>query len=145
MLKVWTIDVNLPGASCVDIHNINPASRGRSGYCVLKTDHLFFAYCNMEVDRAKKAGWELLILRKVMPALVDGLSESYCSGGSSAGCHSASDVFFNKLHKLQQGLWEGTGISEGNYGCLPSICIIMQMHGKVNWYTPDTMYITITG
>ena len=56
LLKVWTIDVNLPGASCVDIHNINPASRGRSGYCVLKTDHLFFAYCNMEVDRAKKAG-----------------------------------------------------------------------------------------
>ena len=45
----YGFDVDLPGASCVDIYNKNPTSHGRSGYYVLKTDHLFFAYCDMEL------------------------------------------------------------------------------------------------
>ena len=40
------------------IHNINPTSHGRSGYYVIKTDHLFFAYCDMELDcGGTKGGW----------------------------------------------------------------------------------------
>ena len=39
----YGLDVDLPGASCADIYNKNPTSHGRSGYYVLKNDHLFFA------------------------------------------------------------------------------------------------------
>ena len=46
----YGFDVELPGASCADIYNKNPTSHGRSGYYVLKTDRLFFAYCDMELD-----------------------------------------------------------------------------------------------
>ena len=54
----YGLDVNLPGASCADVYNINPTSHGRSGYYVLKTDHLFFAYCDMELDYGgTKGGW----------------------------------------------------------------------------------------
>ena len=38
----YGFDIDLPGASCADIHNINPTSHGRSGYYVLKTDYHFF-------------------------------------------------------------------------------------------------------
>ena len=46
----YGFDIDLPGASCVDIYNKNPTSHGIFGYYVLKTDHLFFAYCDMELD-----------------------------------------------------------------------------------------------
>ena len=45
----YGFDVDLPGASCADIYNKNPTNHGRSGYYVLKTDHLFFSYCDMEL------------------------------------------------------------------------------------------------
>ena len=54
----YGLDNNLPGASRADIYNKNPTSHGRSGYYVLKTDHLFFAYCDMELDcGGNKGGW----------------------------------------------------------------------------------------
>ena len=54
----YGFDIDLPGTSCVDIYNKNPTSHGRSGYHVLKTDHLFFAYCDMELDcGSNKGGW----------------------------------------------------------------------------------------
>ena len=54
----YGFDVDLPGASCADIYNKSPTSHGRSGYYVLKTDHLFFAYCDMELDcGGNKGGW----------------------------------------------------------------------------------------
>ena len=53
--------------SNADVHNNritersceqNPTSHGRSGYYVLKTDHLSFAYCDMELDcGGTKGGW----------------------------------------------------------------------------------------
>ena len=52
----YGFDIDLPGASCADIYNKNPTSHGRSGYYVLKTDHLFFAYCNMELDCGSNKG-----------------------------------------------------------------------------------------
>ena len=56
-MYAW-IDIDFPGASCADIYNKNPTSHDRSGYYVLKTDHLFFAYCDMELDcYGNKGGW----------------------------------------------------------------------------------------
>ena len=54
----YGFDINLPGASCADIYNKNPTSHERSGYYVLKTDRLFFAYCDMELNcGGTKGGW----------------------------------------------------------------------------------------
>ena len=47
----YGVDINFLGASCADIYTIHPTSHGRSGYYVLKTDHLLFAYCDMELAR----------------------------------------------------------------------------------------------
>ena len=87
-------DANLPGASCADIYNKNPTSHGRSGYYVLKTDHLFFAYCDMELDcGGNKGGWMRIadIDTSRGDACPSGWNNynSYCTGGLSAGCHSA--------------------------------------------------------
>ena len=46
----YGLDVNVPRVSYAQIYSINPISYGRSGYHVLKTDHLFFAYCDMDLD-----------------------------------------------------------------------------------------------
>ena len=82
----YGFDVDLSGASCADIYNKNPISHGRSDYYVLKTDHLFFAYCDMELDYgSNKGGWmRIANINKEIPALVDGLYKynSYCTGGS---------------------------------------------------------------
>ena len=90
----YGLDNNLPGASCADIYNINPTSYGRSGYYVLKTDHLFSTYCDMELDcGGNKGGWMRIadIDTSRGDACTSGWSSynSYCTGGLSAGCHSA--------------------------------------------------------
>ena len=71
----YGFDIDFPGTSCVDIYNKNPTSHGRSGYYVLKTDHLFFAYCDMELDCGGiKGGWmRVADIKKEILALVDGL------------------------------------------------------------------------
>ena len=46
----YGFDVDLPGASCAEIYHKNLASHGRSGYYILKTDDVFFAYCDMELE-----------------------------------------------------------------------------------------------
>ena len=93
----YGLDVNQPGASCADIYNKNPASHGRSGYCDLKTDHLFFAYCDMDLDcGGTKGGW--MRIADIDTSRGDTCPSgwysynSYCTGGSSAGCHSAHFV-----------------------------------------------------
>ena len=54
----YGFDIDLPGSSCADIYNKNPTSHGRPGYYVLKTNHLFFTYCEMELDcGGNKGGW----------------------------------------------------------------------------------------
>ena len=57
--KRYGLDVDLPGASCADIYNINPTSHGISGYYFLKTDdNPFLAYCDMELECGDtKGGW----------------------------------------------------------------------------------------
>ena len=86
----YGFDIDLLGASCADIYNKNPTSR--SGYYVLKTDHLFVAYCDMELDcGGTKGGWmRIADLNKgdTCPSEWNSYS-SYCTGGSTAGCYSA--------------------------------------------------------
>ena len=50
----YGFDIDYPGASCADIYTKNSTSHGRSGYYVLKTDNLFFAYCDKELDCGNK-------------------------------------------------------------------------------------------
>ena len=87
------LDANLPGASCADIYSKNPTSHGRSGYYVVKTDHLFFAYCDMELDcGGTKGGWMRIadIDTSRGDTCPSGWNSynSYCTGGFAAGCYS---------------------------------------------------------
>ena len=91
----YGFDIDILGAYCTDIYNKNPTSHGRSGYYVLKTDHLFFAYCDMELDcGGNKGGWMRIadIDTSGGDTCPSGWTSynSYCTGGSSAGCYSAN-------------------------------------------------------
>ena len=85
--------MDLPGTSCADIYNKNPTSHGRSGYHVLKADHLFFAYCDMELDCGGiKGSWiRITDVKKgdACPNRWTRYNSNYCTGGSAAVCHSA--------------------------------------------------------
>ena len=48
-INQYGLDVDNPGASCADIYDTNPASHGKSGYYVVKTDHVLIVYCDMEL------------------------------------------------------------------------------------------------
>ena len=88
----YGFDIDLPGTSCVDIYNKNPTSHGRSGYYLLKTDHLFFVYCDMELDcGGNKGGWMRIADVNKGDTCPGGWTRyrSYCIGGSAAGYYSA--------------------------------------------------------
>ena len=90
----YGFDIDYPGTSCADIYNKNPTSHGRSGYYVLKTDHLFFAYCDMELDcGGNKGGWMRIADTDTSRGDIcpSGWTNHnfYCTGGSAAGCYSA--------------------------------------------------------
>ena len=54
----YGFDVELPGVSCVDILDKNPASHGKSGYYIIDTDHIHSIYCDMEMEcGGHKGGW----------------------------------------------------------------------------------------
>ena len=132
----YGFDIDLPGASCADIYNKNPTSHGRSGYYVLKTDHLFFAYCDMELDcGGTKGGWMRITNLKKGDTCPNGWTSygSYCRGGLSAGCHSAyfstNSTSYSKVCGKVVGYQKGT--MDGFY---PSA----YAYGKVNYYTPAT-------
>ena len=70
---------------------------GRSGYYVLKTDHLFFAYCDMELDcGGTKGDWMKIADTDTTKTVTcpSGWTNytSYRTGGSAAGCYSAHFV-----------------------------------------------------
>ena len=46
----YGFDVDTPGVSCAGIYDNNPASRGNSGYYIVKTDHILTVYCDMELE-----------------------------------------------------------------------------------------------
>ncbi|XP_065913690.1 uncharacterized protein [Dysidea avara] len=54
----YGFDGDHPGLSCADIHYKNPESHGKSGNYAIKTDHLSFVYCDMELEcGGTKGGW----------------------------------------------------------------------------------------
>ena len=56
----YGVDVNNPGVSCADIYDNNPATRGKSGYYIVKTNdcQVHTAFCDMELEcGGHKGGW----------------------------------------------------------------------------------------
>ena len=141
----YGFDIDLPGTSCVDIYNKNPTSHGRSGYYVLKTDHLFFAYCDMELDcGGNKGGWMRLadINTKRGDTCPSGWRryKSYCTGGSAAGCYSAH--FSTNSTSYTKVCGKAVGYQKGTMDCFfPSA----YAHGKADYYRPTTSSRSLDG
>ena len=141
----YGFDIDLPGASCADIHSKNPTSHGKSGYYVLKTDHLFFAYCDMELDcGGTKGGWMRIagIDTTIGATCPNGWTNytTYCTGGSTAGCYSAyfvtDSIRYSKVCGKVVGYQKGT--TDAFY---PSA----YAYGKRNGYTPTTASRSLDG
>ena len=138
-------NIDVLGASCADIYNKNPTSHGRSGYYVLKTDHLFFAYCDMELDcGGTKGGWMRIadIDTSRGDTCPSGWNsyKSYCRGGSAVGCYSAhfltNSTRYSKVCGRVKGYQKGT-----MDGFFPSA----YKYGKVRWYRPGTASRSLDG
>ena len=141
----YGFDIDILGASCADIYNKNPTSHGRSGYYVLKTDHVFFAYCDMELDcGGTKGGWMRIadIDTSRGDTCPSGWNSynSYCTGGSSAGCYSAhfsvNSTSYSKVCGKVRGYQKHS--MDGFY---PSA----YAYGKINRYIPVTSSRSLDG
>ena len=142
--KRYGFDIECPGKSCADIYNKNPASHGKSGYYVLKTDRLFFAYCDMVLECGCYKGWMRIadIDIKKGDTCPSGWRKyrSYCTGGSAAGCYSAKfptdSTMYGKVCGKVVGYQKGT-----MDGFFPSA----YAHGRVNHYVPRTSSRSLDG
>ena len=142
----YGFDIGLPGASCADIYNKNPTSHGRSGYYVLKTDRLYFAYCDMELDcGGTKGGWTRIAdidtsRGDTCPIGWNRYNNSYCTGGSAAGCYSAhfstNSTSYSKVCGKVRGYQKGT---------MDAFYPFAYAYGKVSWYKPDTTSRSLDG
>ena len=140
----YGFDIDFPGASCADIYNKNPTSHGRSGYYVLKTNHLFFAYCDMELDcGGDKGGWMRIADINKGDTCPTGWTRynSYCTGGSAAGCYSAH--FSANSTRYSKVCGKIVGYQKGSMdGFYPSA----HSHGKYpDEYTPVTSSRSLDG
>ena len=132
----YGFDIDLPGTSCADIFNKNPTSHGRSGYYVLKTDHLFFAYCDMELEcGGNKGGWMRIADINKGDTCPSGWTRynSYCTGGSAAGCYSAH--FSTNSTSYSKVCGKVLGYQKGSMDAFHPYAYA---HGKANAYTPGT-------
>ena len=139
----YGFDIDLPGASCADIYNKNPTSHGRSGYYVLKTDHLFFAYCDMELDcGGTKGGWMRIANLNKGDACPSGWTSysSYCTKGQAAGCYSA--YFSTDTTNYTKVCGKIVGYQKGTMDCFfPSA----YAYGKANYYGPTITSRSLDG
>ena len=139
-------DIDILGASCAYIYDKNPTSHGRSGYYVLKTDHLFIAYCDMELDCGSiKGGWMRIAdidtsRGDICPSGWNKYNNSYCTGGSAAGCYSAkfstNSTYYSKMCGKVKGYQKGT---------MNAFYPSAYAHGKVNFYKPATSSRSLDG
>ena len=56
----YGFDVNNPGVSCADIYDNNPATHGKSGYYIVKTNYcqVHTVFCDMQLEcSGHKGGW----------------------------------------------------------------------------------------
>ena len=118
----YGFDVEFPGVSCANIYDKNPASHGKSGYYVIKTDHVHTVYCDMELEcSGHKGGWMKI-------ADIDTSNGDDCPNGwkkikvngldlcrslnDNAGCHSshfhAHTVGYNKICGKVKGYQKGS-------------------------------------
>ena len=139
-------NIDVLGASCADIYNKNPTSHGRSGYYVLKTDHLFFAYCDMELDCGGiKGGWMRIAdidtsRGDICPSGWTSYSNSYCTGGSAAGCYSTNFSVNSTSYSKVCG--KVSGYQKGSMdGFFPAAF----KHGKVKGYRPKKSSRSLDG
>ena len=141
----YGFDIDLPGTSCVDIYNKNPTSHGRSGYYLLKTDHLFFAYCDMELDcGGNKGGW-----MRIADINTDNgdtcpsgwrTYKSYCIGGLVGGCYSTH--FSTNSTSYTKVCGKVLGYQKASMDAFyPSA----YAHGKGNNYRPKTSSRSLDG
>ena len=140
----YGFDIDLPGTSCVDIYNKNPTSHGRSGYYALKTDHLFFAYCDMELECGGiKGGWMRIADIKRGDTCPNGwtrYNSFYCTGGSAAGCYSTHFSVDSTSYSKVCGK-----ILAYQKGTMDGFFPHAYAHGKVNYYTPVTSSRSLDG
>ena len=140
----YGFDIDLPGASCADIYNKNPTSHGRSGYYVLKTDHLFFAYCDMELEcGGNRGGWMRVVNINKGDACPSGWTKynSYCTGGSAAGCYSA--IFSTNSTSYSKVCGKVVGYQKGS---MDAFYPYARSHGKyTDVYTPVTISRSLDG
>ena len=112
-----------PGKSCVDIYQINKASRGVSGlYWINTTSGLHQVNCDMELQcGGHKGGWTTIVKLDTSkgdscPSAWTRISASgkvVCrSGNDSSGCYSAIfttyNITFNKICGQVKGYQKGT-------------------------------------
>ena len=117
----YGFDVDNPGVSCADIYDNNPASHGKSGYYIVKTDHVHTVYCDMELQcGGHKGGWMKIAdydtsrgddcpkgWNKITANSID-----LCrSPSNSAGCYSSmfsvQKVEYNKICGKLKGYQKG--------------------------------------
>ena len=117
----YGFDVDNPGVSCADIYDNNPASHGKSGYYIVKTDHIHTIYCDMELEcSGHKGGWMKIAdydtsrgddcpkgWNKITANNID-----VCrSPNNSSGCYSTSflvyNVGYNKICGKLKGYQKG--------------------------------------
>jgi len=67
----YGLDIDQPGASCSDIYEKNPSIQDQSGYYLIKSDHLFLAYCDKEDNGWMKVA-DLMLAEEISVPL-DGL------------------------------------------------------------------------
>ena len=119
----YGFDVDNPGVSCADIYDNNPASHGKSGYYIVKTDHIHTAvYCDMELQcGGYKGGW--MKIADYDTSRGDDCPKGWnkttannidvCrSPSNSAGCYSSTfsvhNVNYNKICGKLKGYQKGS-------------------------------------
>ena len=139
----YGFDIDLHGASCADIYNKNPTSHSRFGYYILKTDHLLFAYCDMELDcGGKKGRWMRIADINKGDTCPSGWTsyKSYCTGGSTAGCYSVhfstNSIGYDKVCGKVRGYQKGT---------MDAFYPFAYLYGKVSWYKPSASSHSLDG
>ena len=143
----YGLKASTPGISCADIYSKNPASCGNSGEYIIKTDRLYFVYCDMELDCKGHKGWMRIADLNTTKGddCPDGwvkntAYKSLCTGGVTAGCYSANfstiDTHYTKVCGQMKGYQKGS--TDAFYPHAYA-------HGNINYYKPDTVSRALDG